>query len=59
MNNIPPEIMSKILNVTSAFNPNGSSESEYEKIVGGNHTGILILTDVKYQWVMQDRKSVV
>lgn len=53
MNNVSPEVMSKMLNVTSAFNPNGSSESEYEKIIGGNHTGILILTDVKYQWVMQ------
>ncbi len=35
-----------------SFNPNGSSSPLDEKIYGGNHTGILILTDMKYKWVI-------
>lgn len=46
------ENLSKQLQVTSSFNPDGSSSSLDERIIGGNHTGILILTDMKYGWVM-------
>lgn len=40
------------MNKNSVFNPNGNSFKEDEKIFGGNHTGILVLTDMKYSWVM-------